>query len=285
MTDLLPERSLVRNLLSAGCDVYVVDWGDDAARKPETDLSDYVLDWLPQCMDAVRTSANVSAVTLMGICQGGTLAACHAAMQPEGINGLICAGTPIDFHADDQDHNPAHGFLNLWARALSEADVEVLTDLGHCLPGDFMGAIFNQLNPVRTLARYAIDLPEAAQDPGKLRTFMAMETWLADRPDLPQAFARTWLVDLYQRNALVDGKLMVAATPVDLGQIQVPVLNIIAEADHIIPPPCSRALSRFVLGERYRELTIPAGHIGTFVGSKAQTLTAPGIMKWLRERQ
>src|SRR5690606_21016182 len=28
MTDLTPERSLVRNLLAAGVDVFVLDWGD-----------------------------------------------------------------------------------------------------------------------------------------------------------------------------------------------------------------------------------------------------------------
>jgi polyhydroxyalkanoate synthase len=34
----------------------------------------------------------------------------------------------------------------------------------------------------------------------------------------------------------------------------------------------------------YSELAVPGGHIGTFVGGKAQKVLAPSIAKWLRER-
>ena len=34
----------------------------------------------------------------------------------------------------------------------------------------------------------------------------------------------------------------------------------------------------------YMEIEVPGGHIGTFVGSKAQNILAPGIVEWLKAR-
>lgn len=282
MTDLLPQRSLVRNLLALGVDVFVIDWGSAGPEDADKDLDHYAVDLLGKCIGAVCGSAGCDSVTVMGICQGGTLALSHAAMDNGLLNGLICTGTPVDFHADARDSNPAHGLLNLWIRALSDAEIGDLIRVEQGLKGDFLGTIFNQLNPVRTLSRYLVGMPEAGRDPGDLNAFMAMETWLADRPDLPAAFAQTWLVDLYRGNALVQGNLRLRGRAVDLAEIDIPVLNVIAAADHIIPPPCSSALSGFVPTERYRELLLPSGHIGAFVSRQAQMLTAPGIVDWLR---
>ena len=283
MTDLLPQRSLVRNLLAMGVDVFVIDWGSAGPEDVGNDLAYYAVDALGQCIDAVCDAAGAQKLTLMGICQGGTLALCHAALRPKHLSGLICTGAPVDFHADEMDADPAHGLLNVWMRGLSAEDADRLIDLEHGLSGDFLGAMFNQLNPVRSLGRYLVDLPGCLADPGALNTFMAMETWLADRPDLPAALARTWLKGLYQENRLVKGVLELNGESVDLSAIGVPVLNMIAANDHIIPPPCSAALSGFIAPELYRTVSIPAGHIGMFVGRQAQTVTAPGIAQWLRE--
>lgn len=283
MTDLLPQRSLVRNLLAMGVDVFVIDWGSAGPEDAANDLEYYAIDLLSQAIDASLEASDKNSLTLMGICQGGTLALCHAAHGNPRVNGLICSGTPVDFHADDRDANPAHGLLNLWLRGLSPQDIDALIQLDSALSGEFLGAMFNQLNPIRTLSRYLVDFPAALSDPSALNTFMAMETWLADRPDLPAAFARTWLKDLYQNNLLAQGLLILKDKPIDLHNIDVPVLNITASGDHIIPPPCSSALSNFVTGQQYKELSIPAGHIGTFVGRQAQTLTAPAIVAWLHE--
>lgn len=283
MIDLVPHRSLVRNLLAMGVDVFVIDWGSAGEEDSANDLDHYAIDLLGECIAETCRKAEHPKVTLMGICQGGVLALTHAALRGEALNGLILSGTPVDFHADQKDANPAHGLLNLWMRSLGRDGIEALVDAEQGLKGDFLGSMFNQLNPIRTVARYAVDLPEAFGDPGSLNTFMAMETWLADRPDLPHKLARTWLLDLYHDNALVQGELVVRGQKVDLGHINVPVLNFVATADHIVPPPCSTAMSRFTPPDRYTEHSISAGHVGIFVGRRAQTRTAPEIVNWLRE--
>ena len=51
MMDLQEDRSLVRNLLRAGLDVYVVDWGHPSRADRFAGLDDYVNDYLAACVD------------------------------------------------------------------------------------------------------------------------------------------------------------------------------------------------------------------------------------------
>lgn len=284
MTDLRPDRSLVRQLLAAGVDVFTIDWGNPGPEDATKGMDFYVGRQLPQCIARAAEAAGAPGVTVLGICQGGTMAACHAARRPEGLDGLILAVTPIDFHADIHDPDPAHGLLNHWARAMETEDLEALVGMDGNLPGELMGMIFNQLNPVRTLAKYAIEMTETVADPAAATMFLAMEKWLSDRPDLPGAMARTLMVDFYHDNALVKGAFALEGDRIDLSRIDVPVLNVFATGDHIIPPPCSRALGLILSGRDYEELALPTGHVGTFVSARAQTLLAPRITEWLKLR-
>jgi polyhydroxyalkanoate synthase len=95
---------------------------------------------------------------------------------------------------------------------------------------------------------------------------------------------RQWFKDLYQANKLVRGEFELGGRKVDLSRIAMPVLNVYADGDVIIPPSCSRGLQGVFGSRDYSELAVPGGHIGTFVGGKAQKLLAPSIARWLGER-
>jgi len=285
MTDLRPGRSLVRNLLAAGVDVLTVDWGSAGLADTGLGLDHFVGRKIPSLVEAGCRATGAEALTVFGICQGGTLAACHAALTPNRLSGLITAVAPFDFHADRHDADPSHGLLHVWMRALEDADIEMLIAMDGNLSGELMGLVFNQLNPVRTLAKYTIEMLDLAADPAGLATFLAMENWLADRPDMPGALARTWLIDLYRRNALISGDLSVSGRAVDLARIEAPVLNVFATGDHIIPPPCSRALGAILEGRDYSELALQTGHVGAFVSARSQTRMGPAIVDWLRRRR
>jgi polyhydroxyalkanoate synthase len=51
-----------------------------------------------------------------------------------------------------------------------------------------------------------------------------------------------------------------------------PVLNVFAKDDHIVPPATTQALKLCVGSKDYQELPLPGGHVGVFVGGKSQTL-------------
>ena len=54
MTDLQEDRSLIRNLLKQGVDVWVVDWGSSSRADRYLTIDDYVLGYLDDCVEAMR---------------------------------------------------------------------------------------------------------------------------------------------------------------------------------------------------------------------------------------
>ena len=279
ISDLEPGRSLVERLLGGGAEVFVIDWGNPGTEDRYKDFTDYAEDHLGDAVAQIR-AATGRPPALLGICQGGVFALCHAARHSGDLAGVILTITPVDFHAD-QAEGGEDGLLNLWIRSLPLDLIEDLIDERGLLSGRLIGSLFQQLTPARTLAKYTSGLAALADDPAALDTFLRMEAWLADRPDMPGAAAKQWLIGLYHRNSLAEGRFEVAGASVDLGAIACPVLNVFGSRDHIVPPACSRALERLVPGADYTALEVPTGHAGVFVSGRAQDMVAPAILDWL----
>jgi polyhydroxyalkanoate synthase subunit PhaC len=153
------------------------------------------------------------------------------------------------------------------------------------LPGEFMSAVFSMLTPIRSITKYNLDLLDVVEDEAKLLNFLRMEKWLADRPHHPGEAGKQWLKDLYQENRLAKNEFVLGGRKVDLSNVTMPVLNVYATEDHIIPPSCSRALAPLVGTTDYTEIAVPGGHVGVFVGGKSQGIVGNGIVNWLKERQ
>lgn len=279
ISDLEPGRSLVERLLNGGADVFVIDWGNPGTEDRYKDFTDYAEYHLGDALAEVDRATGGRGAVLLGICQGGVFALCHAARHAERLRGVALTITPVDFHADGT--GPASGLLNLWIRSLPPGLIdEMLAERG-LLSGRLIGSLFQQLTPARTLAKYTSGLASVADDPAALDTFLRMEAWLADRPDMPGAAAREWLIGLYHENRLANGRLRIAGNPIDLGAIACPVLNVFGSKDHIVPPACSRALGPLLPGAPYSEIEVPTGHAGVFVSRCAQDTVAPAILDWL----
>ena len=78
--------------------------------------------------------------------------------------------------------------------------------------------------------------------------------------------------------------MQIGGKTVDLGNIKMPVLNVYAMQDHLVPPSASQALKHHVGTDDYTELSFPGGHIGIYVSGKAQKQVPPAIGAWLDER-
>jgi polyhydroxyalkanoate synthase subunit PhaC len=284
MTDLQEDRSLVRNLLGMGVDVWIIDWGNPSRADRWLSIDDYVTGYIDECITAILDRTGADNLNLLGICEGGVFTLAYAALEPSRVRNLVLAITPLDFHADQQDAQLEKGFINVWTRSLTKEDVDRMIEVWGVLPGEFMGAIFSMLTPVRSATKYHLDLLDVANDERKLLNFLRMEKWLADRPHHPGEAAKQWLQELYQDNKLVKNTWQLDGRTVDLRNVSMPVLNIFALDDHIIPPATSRALDGLLGTSDYTELGLPGGHIGLFVSTKSQGIVGIGIVDWLTKR-
>ena len=285
MIDLQEDRSLVRSLLLRGVDVYVVDWGYPSRADQFLNFDDYVAYYLDECVNTICTKNTIDNLNLFGVCEGGIFTTLYAAQNPEKVSNLIVSITPFDFAADQQDEDPSHGFINLWTRNLADEDIQAMLDVYGNLPGEVMGSVFQAMTPIRSMTKYNLDLLDIAVDDNKLLNFLRMEKWLADRPHHPGAAAKQWLIDLYKENKLIKGEFVLSGEKVNLNTVTMPVLNVYAERDHIVPPPCSKALKEYVGSEDYSELALFSGHVGIYVSSKLQNVVGDKISSWLSKRQ
>lgn len=282
MMDLQEDRSIVRNLLEQGLTVYVIDWGEPGKADKYLRFDDYVEEYIARSVDHILEAEAAEQLSLLGVCEGGVFTACYAALHPEHVERMAVAVTPIDFHADAENPTLAGGFLNRWARNIdAEITGEMIDSFGY-LPGQMTGMIFQEMTPTATLTKYNWDLPRALSGPREQAlNFLRMEKWLRDRPHHPGEAAKQWMNELYRENRLARGEFELDGARVDLSRITMPVMNIFAGRDHIIPPATSRALGGLIGTSAYTELELPVGHIGTFVSRKANRLFSDSLVNWL----
>jgi len=276
IVDLDPERSVVRALLARGVDVWRADWGAPDRNDRFLRFEDYVLDYLGGFVAAITARAG-RRPALMGVCEGGVFCACLGALAPASVAGLALCVTPIDCHA-----SPDAPLARL-ARSMPPQTLSAMIDALEGLPGGALGAVFQGLTPARSLEKYSLGLLATEGRPERLADFLRMERWLADRPHHPQEAAKQLVIELYHENRLARGCFMLDGRTVDLGAITAPVLSVIGLRDHLVPPPCARALAP-MLRAPWRELALDAGHIGVFVSRRARGVVAAGVADWLGDQ-
>jgi len=125
MTDIQENRSTIRNLLAAGQDVYLIDWGypDEADRALTMD--DYINGYIDRCVNIIRKRHKLDKVNILGICQGGAFSLCYTSMHQDKVQNLVTMVTPVDFKTPDN-------MLSSWVQHI---DIDLLVDTRGCFPG------------------------------------------------------------------------------------------------------------------------------------------------------
>ncbi len=274
MVDLQDDRSMVKNLLSKGEDVYLIDWGYPDRADRWLTLDDYINGYIARSVDAVAKRAGVKKINLLGICQGGVFSLCFSAMHPDKVKNLITMVTPVDFHTPEN-------MLSNWTR---DMDVDLFVDTLGNVPADLMNQSYLMLKPIRLNQQKYMGLVDILDDKVELENFLRMEKWIFDSPDQAGEAFRQFIKDFYQGNKLVRGGLKIGAQEVHLGNIMMPVLNVFAEQDHLVPPSASRVLGEHVGTKDYTQVAFRGGHIGIYVSSRAQREVPTAIHDWLARR-
>lgn len=265
---------MIRGLLDAGLDIYLIDWGYPDAGDRELTLGDYVHRYIGHCVDYLRDRYHRDSIDLLGVCQGGALSLCFASLYPEKIRNLVTMVTPVDFHTPD----------NLLTHLIRHVDIDLLVDTLGNLPGALLNFAFLSLSPFRLAGQKYVDVVDILDDAEALKNFLRMEKWIFDSPDQAGEAFRQFAKDFFQQNKLVEGNVVIGDRRVNLRDVAMPVLNVYATQDHLVPPAASKALAGCCGSRDYSEFSFRGGHIGIYVSARAQREVPSTIAKWLSAR-
>jgi polyhydroxyalkanoate synthase subunit PhaC len=270
--DLEPGNSFVEHILGRGFDVYLLNWGEPDELEAANTLETYCDELLPAAVDAVREVASSDRVTVFGYCFGGLLSLLYLAGHPDApVSSLAVMATPVDF-----DHMGPFSALTQAGRVNPE---DLLDQTGN-VPPEAIRNSFRMLQPTADLTTYA-NLWQHLWNDDFVHAHQAMTQWSQDHIPFPGA-CMVQVVDLLARgNRLAAGQVPLGGRTVDLADITVPVLNIVGEKDHIVPPESNAGLTSLVGSAEAEDLRLPAGHVGLIVGRTAHKRNIPAMVEWL----
>jgi polyhydroxyalkanoate synthase len=269
----LREGASVAAAVSAGApyDTFLFDWGI-----PEDE--DRYLTWddcvakLDRVVKRVMRITGAPKVAIVGYCMGATLSSGYAALHPERIAAFVNLAGPIDFtHA---------------GRLGTMVDKRWFDPAAMTAPGNLsatqMQSGFTALAPTGSISKW-IGFADKAHDVRARDAFAALDKWAGDNIPFPAAAYVTYIKELYQENKMVKGEFRVAGDQVDLTKITCPVMTIVADRDAICPPDAATALNDKVSSTVKDVMSIPGGHVGAVVGSRAAKELYPRLRSWLEK--
>jgi polyhydroxyalkanoate synthase len=275
MLDLQPGRSVIENFMKMGVDVYVIDWGYPTRKDRYLTIDDHVNGYMDNVVDFICDRQKIRKINLMGICMGGTFSIIYSALHARKVKNLITTVAPSNFETDQ-------GLLHLWTRGL---DLDRIIEAYGNMPGDLLNLAFLLLNPARLVIDKYVGYFENMSNRDFIENFVRMEKWIFDSPDVPGETIRQFVEDCYQKNLLIQSKMEVGGRRVDLKNITMPLLNIYAKYDHLVPPAACDSLTTVVGTGDAEDLCLETGHIGIYVSSKSQEQFTPKIFEWLQHRE
>lgn len=273
--DMVPGQSFVEFLLRQGYDVYMMDWSPPRADEKHLRIEDYVLDFIPDCLGRVRADTGEPDVTLIGYCFGGVLSTIYTALHRDGpVKNLVTFTTPVDF--------TKMPMFQAWSDP-RYFDVDRLVDTLGNVPPDLIFASFDMLRPAARLAGN-IRLLDNMWNDEFVKSYRMFDRWATDSLPLAGEYFRQTTKELMWKNGLYNGELVIGGRKVDLADIEVPLLHVVAEHDHIVPYEASKPLVRMVGSADKEEVVLKGGHISLVAGANAQKRLWPRLDRWLQER-
>lgn len=272
--DLQPNKSWIRNLLSQGFDIYLIDWKSPTNSDKYVSFDDYVNYYIDEIVDIVRNRNSVEKITLHGYCMGSSMSAMYTALHQEKVRNLVTIAPVLDTRKDS----------TVIANIARYMDIDKLVDSIGNLPPEKLYECYSALKPFKQGVNKYFNLIENIDNDSFVQNFMRIEKWLYDTPPIAGETIRQWIKDIYQRNMLFNNEMRLGRSIVNLSKINVPLLNIVAEEDHLVSPECSVPLNEVVSSDDKRLMRFHTGHVGLIASGYSQNNVLPKVGQWLRSR-
>jgi polyhydroxyalkanoate depolymerase len=272
ITDYQKGQSLIETLLANGIGhVALTDWKSASADMRDFDIDNYLAEMVAVIDDLGGL------VNIVGLCQGGWMAAMVAARFPHKVRSLVLAGAPVDTDA-------GNGPVKHMVQASPISFYEELVALGGGLmQGKFMLQGWKNMHPEQHYFADHIDLYEHIDDPKYLAKKEAFESWYENPIDLPGRWYLQVIQQLFKENRLAKGTFVGLGRPLNLKDITCPVYLLAGATDDITAKEQVFDAEKY-LGTPERKIEkrlVPGGHIGLFMGSRTLHEVWPAIARWI----
>ncbi len=257
--DLTPEKSFIRWAVAQGLTVFMVSWKSADASLKDVMWDDYVAAQL-DAIDTVRDLLGVEATHAIGYCVAGTtLAATLAVLAARGQAAKVASATFFTAQVDFA----APGELKHFVDDEQLRMIAGLSPQGF-LDGRYMAMTFNALRGRDLIWNYVTNNYLLGED------YPAFDLlhWNGDTTNLPAAWHRSYLTDLYRDNRLVAGSLSIDGTPLDLTRVETPSYVQAGREDHIAPADSVWKITHLFRGP-LRFVLAGSGHIAGVVNPPA----------------
>lgn len=273
--DLASGQSMVEYLLQRGYDVFLLDWFPPRHDESHLSLADYVDRFIPDAIAKVLELSGESQVTLAGYCMGGTLATIHAALHAGGpVANFIAFATPVDF-----THMK---MFQVWAD-MRHFDVDDVVDRLGIIPPEIMLGAFDLMRPANRTAGL-MNLWANMWNDDFVKSYRMFDRWAAETLPVPGEYFREIVKQLIWDNALCENRMEIGGRHVDLGKITVPILNIVAQHDHVVLHGATQPLMTATGSTDREEIIAKGGHVSLVAGPGALRRLWPLIDAWLGKR-
>ncbi|ADC65569.1 Poly-beta-hydroxybutyrate polymerase domain protein [Ferroglobus placidus DSM 10642] len=272
--DLHPERSVVRKFLDAGFDVYLIKWGD-ATIADQFGLSGYIDIFMYDFIEYLKDYAGVEKISILGYCMGGGLSAIYTSLYPENVKNLLLLAATLYFDKE------VGGLVTLSDKRFF--DPEEIAKVYAYIPAWFMAERFKLLRPLENYFTKYVSMFLNAENKDFLDLFFRMEKWIHDGVNVAPYVYVEYVRELYQNNALCEGKLFINGKKVDPKRIDMPVAAIVGKRDHLAPPKNTLGFLDYISSKDKAVFEADAGHVGLVVSGKAMKMWDE-VVKWLSKR-
>lgn len=251
--DLRSENSLVKWLVDQGFTVFMVSWVNPDERLAEMDFEHYLALGTLEAMNAIEKATGQHDVLAIGYCIGGVLMLCTlaylAAQGDERVKSATVFATLTDF----TDPGDLKVFID--EEQFESVDRGML--IKGYLEGRHMANMFNMLRANDLIWSFVINNYLLGQEPMPFDLLY----WNSDTTRMPRKMHHFYLWNMYLNNKLKEpGGISLLDTPIDLGQIHMPVYFLSTREDHIAPWRSTYAGTQIVGGPK-RFVLGGSGHI------------------------
>lgn len=264
IADFAEGHSLAQALADGGAQALALTFWKSAT----AEMRDYGIDCYLSDLNVAVDDLGGRA-SLVGLCQGGWLAAAYAARFPRKVAKLVVAAAPLDPGAAESHitRTLAATPPAAIAQALALAGGRVSGALSFALFGDNWSPEFNA---------------EAALQGADAATVEKFDAWNSRTVDLPGAYFAQTAEWIFRENRLATGSFPALGRKVGLAGISAPVFALAAADDEIVSPAQATAVKSRCPKAKVAVRIEPGRHLSLFMGQRTLRTTWRDIARWLK---